>query len=52
MTLRVYTDVTGVRPKTRMASLLGEWAPMGTSGESGIEAGGAEAVAVLAGNRS
>jgi hypothetical protein len=28
MTLRIYTDVTGVRPKTRMAGLLdedGEW---------------------------
>ncbi len=33
MTLRVYTDVTGQRPRTRMAGVLGagEWAPMGTS---------------------
>jgi integrase len=34
MTLRVYTDVTGMRPQTRMGGLLSdaEWAPMGTSG--------------------
>ena len=33
MTLRVYTDVTGQRPRTRMAGVLGagEWAPMGTN---------------------
>ena len=32
MTLRVYTDVTGQRPRTRMAGVLGNdaWAPMGT----------------------
>jgi integrase len=31
MTLRVYTDVTGVKPRTRMGGLLGdeEWAPFG-----------------------
>ena len=34
MTLRVYTDVTGVRPKTRMAGLLteGAWQHTGTDG--------------------
>ncbi len=37
MTLRVYTDVTGMRPKTRMGGLLGdaEWAPMGTEPPDG-----------------
>jgi hypothetical protein len=36
MTLRVYTDVTGMQPKTRMGGLLGdeEWAPLGTSAQS------------------
>ena len=36
MTLRVYTDVTGMRPKTRMGGLLGddEWGSMGTSAQS------------------
>ena len=31
MTLRVYTDVTGMKPRTRMGGLLGddEWAPFG-----------------------
>jgi integrase len=34
MTLRVYTDVTSMKPQTRMGGLLSnvEWAPMGTSG--------------------
>jgi integrase len=34
MTLRVYTDVTGLRPRTRLSGLLGDadWAPLGTSG--------------------
>ncbi len=33
MTLRVYTDVAGLTPRTRLGGLLGddEWAPMGTS---------------------
>jgi integrase len=33
MTLRVYTDVTGMRPQTRLGGLLSdaEWAPMGTN---------------------
>jgi hypothetical protein len=32
MTLRVYTDVAGLSPRTRLGGLLGddEWAPMGT----------------------
>ncbi len=36
MTLRVYTDVTGIRPRTRMGGLLGddEWAPFGHQGDS------------------
>jgi hypothetical protein len=36
MTLRVYTDVTGQRPRTRMAGVLGtgEWPPMGTGAHS------------------
>ena len=36
MTLRVYTDVTGQRPRTRMAGVLGTdaWAPMGTGARS------------------
>ena len=36
MTLRVYTDVTGTRPKTRLGGLLGEagWDSMGTSAHS------------------
>jgi integrase len=36
MTLRVYTDVTGLRPRTRLSGLLGDadWAPMGTSDDS------------------
>jgi integrase len=35
MTLRVYTDVTGLRPRTRLGGLLSdrEWAPMGTDGD-------------------
>jgi integrase len=43
MTLRVYTDVTGQRPRTRMAGVLGtgQWAPMGTSeGSPEVEPGG------------
>ena len=43
MTLRVYTDVTGQRPRTRLAGVLGaaEWAPMGTSDvEPAAEPGG------------
>lgn len=42
MTLRVYTDVTGMKPQTRMGGLLtdAEWAPMGTS--SPEAAGGAD----------
>ncbi len=42
MTLRVYTDVTGLRPKTRMGGLLGDadWALMGTNADSeGAEPG-------------
>jgi integrase len=41
MTLRVYTDVTGLRPQTRMGGLLGDadWALLGTEGDS---AGGQE----------
>jgi len=41
MTLRVYTDVTGVKPRTRMGGLLGddEWAPSGHQ-EDGTEASG------------
>jgi hypothetical protein len=41
MTLRVYTDVTGMRPRTRLGGLLrdGEWALMGTeTGPEGAEA--------------
>ncbi len=36
MTLRVYTDVTGMQPKTRMGGLLGDdnWASLGTSAQS------------------
>jgi tRNA1(Val) A37 N6-methylase TrmN6 len=35
MTLRVYTDVTGTRPRTSMGGLLGDadWAPMGTDAD-------------------
>jgi len=35
MTLRVYTDVTGMQPKTRLGGLLkeGQWALMGTETE-------------------
>jgi len=35
MTLRVYTDVTGMQPKTRMGGLLGDsdWAPSGTGSD-------------------
>jgi integrase len=42
MTLRVYTDVTGMQPKTRMGGLLADetWTPLGTSAQS---AGGHEA---------
>jgi len=34
MTLRVYTDVTGMKPQTRMGGLLtdADWAPTGTNG--------------------
>jgi len=34
MTLRIYTDVAAVRPRTRLGGLLGdaEWAPVGTGG--------------------
>jgi len=41
MTLRVYTDVTGMQPKTRLGGLLDDeaWSPMGTSAQS---AGGQE----------
>jgi len=37
MTLRVYTDVTGARPQTRLAGLLGagDWAPLGTKVDLG-----------------
>ena len=33
MTLRVYTDVTGLRPRTRLSGLLSDvdWAPLGTN---------------------
>jgi integrase len=36
MTLRVYTDVTGMQPKTRMGGLLGDdkWGSLGTSAQS------------------
>ena len=36
MTLRVYTDVTGMRPKTRLGDLLGDaaWSPSGTSAQT------------------
>ena len=36
MTLRVYTDVTGMRPKTRLGGLLGDdgWDSMGTGAHS------------------
>lgn len=36
MRLRVYTDVTGLRPQTRMGGLLGnaDWALSGTEGGS------------------
>jgi hypothetical protein len=36
MTLRVYTDVTGMKPRTRMGGLLGddEWAPFGHQDDS------------------
>jgi Phage integrase family len=37
MTLRVYTDVTGMRPRTRLGGLLsdGDWAPLGTNPAKG-----------------
>ncbi len=37
MTLRVYTDVTGMRPRTRLGGLLGEtdWAEMGRNADLG-----------------
>ncbi len=37
MTLRVYTDVTGMRPRTRLGGLLSEadWAPLGTNPAKG-----------------
>jgi integrase len=40
MTLRVYTDVTGIMPQTRMAGLLGDadWAPLGTGGPNDPDA--------------
>ncbi len=36
MTLRVYTDVTGMQPKTRMGGLLGDgnWSSLGTSAQT------------------
>ncbi len=36
MTLRVYTDVTGMKPRTRMGGLLGDenWSPLGTSAQT------------------
>jgi hypothetical protein len=36
MTLRVYTDVTGMRPKTRMGGPLGDgnWGSLGTSAQA------------------
>ncbi len=39
MTLRVYTDVTGMRPKTKLGGLLGDadWALMGTGGDSSAD---------------
>jgi catechol 2,3-dioxygenase-like lactoylglutathione lyase family enzyme len=44
MTLRVYTDVTGMKPQTRMAGLLGDadWALSGTGGPNGPDAPPAE----------
>jgi len=46
MTLRVYTDVTGVRPRTRLSGLLGDadWAPLGTGGRIQPPAAGRKAV--------
>jgi hypothetical protein len=37
MTLRVYTDVTGMRPRTRLGGLLSDsdWAPLGTNPAKG-----------------
>jgi hypothetical protein len=37
MTLRVYTDVTGMRPRTRLGGLLGDadWAAMGRNADLG-----------------
>lgn len=52
MTLRVYTDVTGVRPKTRMAGLLGDWAPTGTSEAAAADAVEPTDIALLAESRS
>lgn len=52
MTLRVYTDVTGVRPKTRMAGLLGEWAPAGTNAPDAVSEGQSEGGATTAAIRS
>lgn len=52
MTLRVYTDVTGVRPKTRMAGLLGDWAPTDTSESSRDGAESGADVALMAESRS
>ncbi len=36
MTLRVYTDVTGMKPRTRMGGLLGDenWSPLGTGAQT------------------
>lgn len=36
MTLRVYTDVTGLRPRTRLGGLLGDagWAHQGRAGDA------------------
>jgi hypothetical protein len=41
MTLRVYTDVTGLRPRTRLSGLLGDAdsAPLGTSGSETVSTG-------------
>jgi len=46
MTLRVYTDVAGVRPRTRLSGLLGDadWAPLGTGGRIQPPAAGRKAV--------
>ncbi len=47
MTLRVYTDVTGKRPQTRMAGLLGDgrWALANDEHDDGADAAGGEQAA-------